>query len=433
MSVRLSVRGVGRAGAVLALAAVLASGSGPSTGPGGAIELLHSFTGSPDAEYPSTDLVIDGAGNLYGMTVLGGTYGSGAVFRLSPTKTGWDETVLYSFTSGLDGGQPYGGVTLDASGNLYGSAVVGGTYGNCPEDGCGVVWRLTPAPGGTWTHSVLHDFDLDDGSGPGGPVVFDAFGNLYGMTPTGGPYGLGVVYQLAPTVSGPWNYTMIHAFTGGEDGATGSAGRLLVDGQQNLYGVATVGGANGVGNVFRLSPGPGNAWKFATLYSFQGEPDGVFPYGGLVRDAAGRFYGTTYYGGEHGDGVVYRVSQRATGWREEVLYSFRGEEDGAYPIGHLLLGPNGSLYGTTSEDGAPGCSCGTLFQLSPPTTALSPQGTHSWTLHVLHAFEGAPDDGSYAYNGLVADSAGNLYGATVHGGEDDDGSVYRFTPPSPRR
>jgi uncharacterized repeat protein (TIGR03803 family) len=434
MSIRPCVRGLGRAGAAIALAGVLASGAGPGTGSGGGIEVLHSFTGNPDGEYPSTDLVLDEAGNLYGMAVLGGTYGSGAVFRLSPSKAGWNETVLYSFTSGLDGGQPYGGVTLDAEGNLYGTAVVGGTYGNCPEDGCGVVWKLTRSPGDAWTHSVIHDFDAVDGSGAGGPVVFDQLGNLYGMTPTGGPFGLGVVYQLAPKGPGAaWHYTMIHAFTGGDDGATGSAGRLLVDEQQNVYGVATVGGEHGVGTVFRISPSPGQGWTFTTLYSFQGEPDGVFPYGGLVRDANGRFYGTTYYGGEHGDGTVFRLSQRAAGWREEVLYSFTGEEDGAYPISHLVLGPNGSLYGTTSEDGAPGCSCGTLFQLSPPTSPLHALGKQSWTLQPLHAFEGAPDDGSYAYNGLVADAAGNLYGATVHGGEDDDGSVYRFTPPGPLR
>ncbi len=163
---------------------------------GGTVEVIHSFGGRSDGEYPSTDLVIDKDGNLYGMTVLGGDIGAGAVFRLSPSKDGWTETVLYSFTSGADGGQPYGGVTLDDEGNLYGTAVVGGTGGTCVEEGCGVVWMLTGS-GGTWTQSVIHNFTGgDDGYGPGGPVVFDDLGNLYGMTPTGGAYGLGVVYQL---------------------------------------------------------------------------------------------------------------------------------------------------------------------------------------------------------------------------------------------
>src|SRR6185503_13799051 len=206
MSIRSSIGVAGRIAGVLALAALLASGAGSSTTSGGVTEVLYSFTGSPDAEYPSTDLVVDDSGNLYGMTVLGGTFGSGTVFRLSPSPRGWTETVLYSFTSGADGGQPYGGVTLDAQGNVYGTAVVGGSGGSCVEDGCGVVWKLTRS-GTSWSHSVIHDFSGADGFGPGGPVVFDGLGNLYGMTPTGGPYGLGVVYQLAPKPNGSWTLT----------------------------------------------------------------------------------------------------------------------------------------------------------------------------------------------------------------------------------
>jgi uncharacterized repeat protein (TIGR03803 family) len=412
-----------RVGAILALAAMFASGVGTSTTPGGVTEVLYSFTGSPDAEYPSTDLVADDSGNLYGMTVLGGTIGAGTVFRLSPAVGGWTETVLYSFSSGADGGQPYGGVTLDPQGNLYGTAVVGGSGGSCVEDGCGVVWKLTRS-GTSWSHGVIHDFSGTDGFGPGGPVVFDDLGNLYGMTPTGGPYGLGVVYQLAPKANGSWTLTVIHAFTGRDDGATGSAGRLLVDEAQNIYGVATVGGANGVGDVFRLTPSPRGTWTWTTLYSFKGQPDGVFPYGGLVRDAAGNFFGTTYYGGALGLGTVYRLWEENGKWHEQVLYSFTGGSDGGFSISHLVLDSAGNLYGTTSEGGSPGCNCGTIFKLTRPTSAL---GKRRWQFTVVHQFEGAPD-GAFAYNGLVADSAGNLFGTTVHGGAEDDGSIYEFTP-----
>ena len=413
-------------GLILAAAGWLVSG-----GPGGGADLLHSFTGSPDAEYPSSDLVLDGEGNIYGMSVLGGQFGSGTVYRLSPATTGWQETVLYSFTSGADGGQPYGGVTLDAEGNLYGTAVVGGSGngGPCVDGGCGVVWKLTKGPGGAWAHSVLHDFSGgDDGYGPGGPVVFDAFGNLYGTTATGGAYGLGVVYQLVPDGSGDWTFHVVHAFKGSEDGGSGSAGRLLVDADQTIYGVATTGGAHGLGTVFRIAHLPNGTWKLTTLYSFQGDPDGVFPYGGLVRDPAGNLYGTTYYGGAEGDGTIYRLAPgKDGGWTETVLWSFTGGDDGAYSIAHLVRASSGTLYGTTSEDGSPGCGCGTVFALSPPVSG--PFASKRWHMHVVHQFEGTPDDGAYPYNGLVADPAGHLYGTTVHGGEDDDGVVFEITPP----
>ena len=410
-------------GALIAATAVLVLGAEKS-GIESTTTVIHSFGGSSEAEYPYTDLVLDPAGNLYGMTVLGGDFGSGTVFRLSPPAgavRGWTETVLHSFTSTADGGQPYGGVTLDGLGNIYGTAVVGGSGGSCVEDGCGVVWMLTNE-GGSYTHSVIYDFTGgDDGYGPGGPVVLDDLGNLYGMTAVGGAYGLGVVYQLSPGEGDQWTLNVIHAFTGGEDGGAGSAGRLLVDPSGDIYGVATIGGTYGAGVVFQLTPAPSGPWTQTTLYSFQGQPDGSFPYGGLVRDASGTFYGTTYYGGKFGVGAVFALQPTRSGWSEKVLHSFRYYgTGGSYPIGHLVLDSAGVLYGTTSEGGAPGCSCGTIFSL----TEVAPG---DWHTRVVHRFTGVPD-GSFAYNGLVIDPAGTLYGATAYGGNDDDGVVYRFRP-----
>lgn len=415
MTTRFSMYCMGGAGAVLAATAMLMSGAGASN----TTEVIYSFGGSPDAEYPSTDLAVDSAGNLYGMTVLGGNFGSGTVFRLSPTEGGWTETLLYSFTSAADGGQPYGGVTLDDDGNLYGTAVVGGSGGTCVEDGCGVVWKLTNS-GASWSQSVIHNFTgLDDGYGPGGPVVFDNLGNLYGMTPTGGEFGLGVVYQLSPDGSGNWTLTVIHTFTGGYDGATGSAGRLLIDDDGIIYGVATVGGTYGYGTAFQLTPTPKGPWTQHTLYAFKGQPDASYPYGGLVRDASGSFYGTTYYGGTQGFGTVYTLVEVNGEWQERVLHSFRDGSDGSFSISHLVLDPAGNLYGTTSEGGAAGCGCGTIFKLVHINGA--------WRERIVHRFQGSPD-GSFPYNGLVIDSAGNLYGTTVHGGDDDEGAIYKFTP-----
>jgi uncharacterized repeat protein (TIGR03803 family) len=380
-------------------------------------EVIFSF-GDEGGEYPATDLVMDAAGNLYGTTVTGGDWGSGTVFQLTRSDGSWTENVLYSFTSGADGAQPYGGVTLDAQGALYGATVTGGTGMAC-EGGCGVVYKLSRTGNG-WSQDVLYNFTGgEDGSGPGAGLTFDGAGNLYGMTPTGGAFGLGVIYQLSPGPNAAWAQSVVHTFTGGKDGATGSAGRLLLDGG-NLYGVATVGGAHGKGTAFRLSPGPGGRWKFKTLHAFKGSPGAGLPYGALIRDAAGNLYGTTYYDGAYGYGTAYRLSPGSGDeWRERVLYSFRNGSFGGYPIGHLNLDASGNLYGTTSEGGFPGCSCGTIFKLTP--------AGDGWQTSVVHQFRGAPD-GKYAYNGMVAGPGGTFYGSTVHGGAEDDGVVYEFKP-----
>jgi uncharacterized repeat protein (TIGR03803 family) len=374
--------------------------------------VIFSFN-EDDGEYADTDLETDSAGNIYGSTVLGGDHGSGTVFQLSPTPTGWVQNVLYSFTGGTDGGEPYKGVSIDRQGNLYGTAVTGGS-GAC-EGGCGVVYKLTNS-GGTWRQRVIHTFTGgDDGSGPGARVTVDQSGNLYGMTPTGGANGLGTVYKLHPN-GRSWDFQVIHTFTGGSDGSSGSAGRMLLL-QGRLYGAATTGGLYGAGVIFELTPTPVGEWDFRTLYSFHGQPDGSFPYGALYRAASGKFYGSTYYGGRNGIGSVYELSPRSTGeWGERVIYSFQNGTDGNSPISNLVSDTAGNLYGTTSEGGL---GSGTIFKLTP--------GANGWTESVVHSFSGPPD-GGFSYNGMVVDAFGNFYGATVHGGTNNDGSVYQFTP-----
>jgi uncharacterized repeat protein (TIGR03803 family) len=379
--------------------------------------VVYSFGGG-DGVYLDTELVRDGSGNLYGTSVEGGDFQSGNVFQLTPTRTGWTLNVLYSFTSGRDGGEPYKGVTLDGHGNLYGTTVTGGS-GGC-EGGCGVVYKLTHAHG-RWKESVIYSFTgRSDGSGPGSPVVFDKQGNLFGTAPVGGAKALGTIYELRPKKDGTWKLQVVHTFTGGNDGAGGSAGRLLFDNQGNIYGVATSGGAYGSGTAYQLSPGQHGKWKLKTLYAFKGQPDAGFPYGGLIRDSAGNLYGTTYYDGKNDIGAVYELSPAGGKWKERVLHSFADGSDGSESLSTLVADAAGNLYGTTIKGGDSGCDCGTIFKV-----AVGAKGSRK--VSVVHRFKGAPD-GAYLYAGLVSGSAGQFYGITLQGGSANIGTIFKFVP-----
>jgi uncharacterized repeat protein (TIGR03803 family) len=212
---------------------------------------------------------------------------------------------------------------------------------------------------------------------------------------------------------------VVHTFTGGTDGSGGSAGRLLLDSTGNLYGVCTVGGVNGFGTVYEISPSQGKR-TFTTLYAFKDQPDGSSPYGGVVFDKSGNLFGTTYYAGANELGTVYKLTHSGAAWTESVLYSFKGGMDGASPISGLVADSAGNFYGTTSEGGASSCGCGVIFKMTHGASG-------KWTESVVYRFPGTPSPG-FAYNGMVNGSAGNFYGATVHGGADNDGAIYEFTP-----
>jgi uncharacterized repeat protein (TIGR03803 family) len=379
-------------------------------------KVIYTFTGALDGGDPATALTFDGAGNIYGTTVLGGSSACGTIFKLVP-KNGstWRESVLESFDCYSGGKNPYGGVVLDQHGNLYGTTVSGGSGGSCGSTGCGVVFRLSSR-----AEMVLHSFTgNDDGFGPGGAVVFRLYGDLFGTTPDGGKDGEGVVYQLEHrrNKGNHWRETIVHAFTGGKDGGTGSLGALLVGSGGTLYGVAETGGAYGAGTVYQLILSSGK-WRFTTLYAFKGTPDAASPYGGLIDGPyPGYRYGTTYYGGKNGLGAVYvLVPKSSGGYEERVLYSFKGGNDGSAPTSTLLSFSGTTLYGTTSAGGG-SCGCGTVFAVD----------AKSGKEKVLHAFSGG-SDGAYPYYGVTADSSGNLYGTTVAGGTENQGTVYEVTP-----
>jgi uncharacterized repeat protein (TIGR03803 family) len=267
--------------------------------------VLHAFTGGSDGGWPYAGLAHDNAGNLYGVSSGGGDFGKGVVFEVD---TAGAETVLHSFTGRSDGGDPPGRLVLDTAGNLYGVTASGGEL-LCP-DGCGVVFKLTP--GGTET--VLHYFAGYplDGSVPEEGLTMDSAGNIYGTTGFGGASNKGTVFKL--DASG--NETVLYSFTGGADGASPYA-PLVLDKAGNLYGTTYSGGDTGglcgadggCGVVFKLD----TAGKETVLHTFTGE-DGLQPRGALLPDAAGNLYGTTSIGGDVsgcggvGCGVVFKLT-----------------------------------------------------------------------------------------------------------------------------
>src|ERR1700722_13814134 len=281
----------------------------PKAGGGWTEKILHQFTNNgKDGYQPRTALVMDSAGNLYGTTAAGGAHGFGTVFELTPKAGGlWIEKVLFSFYL-QTGGLPYGGLILDAAGNLYGTTSDGGSYHNT----CGTVFELKHSSAGVWTQKVLHVFNLDgvDGCSPEAHLIFDSAGNLYGTTSDGGAEYGGVVYQLTPGSGGSWSETLLHSFN--DDDLNGSSlyGGLVEDAAGNLYGTTAGGGTgscpNGTdcGTVFELSPSTGGSWNWTLLYSFAGNPDGGAPFAGLVFDSAGSLYGTTAGGGPYSNGAL---------------------------------------------------------------------------------------------------------------------------------
>lgn len=398
--------------AAMAIFGVLASNSSAAANTISVYKLAYSFTGGSDGGNAATRLVFDAAGNAYGTTVVGGVFGCGTVFKLHPSGGLFHESVLWNFSCGGDGKNPHGGVTLDSAGNIYGTTVAGGGGGICTGDGCGVVFKLRSG-----SITILHNFTGgNDGFGPGGPVIFDSAGNLFGETPDGGSHGKGTVFELVRNGT-IWQHKIIHNFSGGADGSTGSLGPLLCDAHDNIFGVTETGGTHSAGNVFELSRGAGGTWIFSALYEFKGTPDAGFAYGGLISDTIGNLYGTTYFGGTAGMGTVFKLSPHAGGWSERVLYSFKGGTDGSLPTSTLVFDDDRDLYGTTSTGGRPSCDCGTIFKL-----------THTSLLEsIVHRF-GVLPDGSFPYYALTRDASGNLFSSAVSGGLYNQGAIFVFTP-----
>ncbi len=262
-------------------------------------DVLYEF-GRRDAREPWGNVVFDSSGNLYGTAQVGPTHpGLGAVFELSPTESGeWTESLPYVGVDPAYGVEPIW-ATIAPSGTLYVATLYGGMRQG------GVVFQLAPSAEG-WTPSVMYTFP--SGSSPC-CLTLDANGDVYGTTFGGGVYGAGTVFRLRKTASGSWGQQTLHSFGSGSDGVQPAFSVPVFDSAGNLYGTTFYGGSDGIGVVYKLSPGLGGNWTETILHSFVNDGvDGNTPSGGVAFGSDGNLYGTTYYGGLYGDGTLYELT-----------------------------------------------------------------------------------------------------------------------------
>ena len=456
------------AGVALAFVVLLGLGVATPSAQAQTFTMLHDFMGANDngdGALPNAALIMDASGNLYGTTLYGGEWNYGAVFEMAKTSTGYSAPeILYSFTGQADGQWPEGALLFVGT-SLYGTTYVGGTAeGACDphtSGTCGTVFEISPGKGGVWTETTLYTFaGGNDGGNPQAGLIKDSKGNLYGTTRFGGDNDTGTVFELVKgtkTVGKKkvTTYTeqVLYSFGSYLTDGNQPVANLILDKAGNLYGTTIYGAGNNshpgyatnAGTVFKLTPPTtsGGAWTETLLYSFcqidpeSGCADGTRPAAGLIFDSKGNLYGTTEQGGSVGQGTVFELSPTTSApWKETVLYSFcpAGSPctDGASPDGGVVM-KGSALYGTTLYGGDPNSNCndggsgsgpcGTVFELSWKTA----KGKTTYTEKVLYAFqnnatqEQPNGDGGNPGTGLVMDKAGNLYGTTSLWGYYGDG------------
>jgi uncharacterized repeat protein (TIGR03803 family) len=354
--------------------------------------VLHEFAGVPnDGSGPRGGLVRDSAGNFFGTTFSGGAVGEGTLFKMTPAGR---ESTLFSF-SNSDGSFPASSLVFDAAGNMYGTADEG-------PGGAGVLFQVAK----DGTEVIFHAFQGGQNSVaavPSGGVVKDAAGNFYGATLLGG-LGFGTIYRVDPT----GNLRVLYNFQGRADGAS-PQGPLVRDANGNIFGAALEKGSGGAGTIFKLA----SNGTLTVLHSFTGSRDGKAPQGGLLLDGAGNLFGSTFAGGDTGNGTIFEIA-KIGGFRR--LHTFSGATDGTNPNGTLIRDATGNTYGTAQLGGA--LSLGTVFKLTP-----------AGQLIVLHSFTGE-DDGATPFSGVLRDAAGNIFGTAEQNFLIDQrgGTVFKITP-----
>ena len=380
------------------------------------LRILHNFTDAPDGSNPWGRLSIDRSGSLYGTTEAGGTKydgGQGIVFRMSASGENWTMANLYTFTTDSDGIDPLG-VQFGPDGVLYGTTSNGGS-----------VYTLHPSPTisatllSSWKISWLYSFPGYDDTY--GDVTFDAEGNLYGVTRTGGSNGCsfnrgcGLVYKLTHT-GNVWLMTTLYVFQGGADGANPNG--VVFDSAGNLVGTAVSGGTNQTGVIFQLTPS-GDNWSESVLYNFDCyNGGGCEPAAGLTPDSAGNFYGSTIASSGY-SGVIFDLTPSNNGWTYSVLAKIPDKYYGG-PYAPLTLDAQGNLYGTVADAGQR--NPGAVFELT--------RNGSGWMFTSLHDFTGPPD-GSEPMSTVAIAPNGKLYGTTYYGGNGGGlgpGTVWEITP-----
>jgi uncharacterized repeat protein (TIGR03803 family) len=380
-----------------------------SAAQGQTFKVLHAFGDSSDGSNPQGALLRDRSGNLYGTANIGGNqkcgrFGCGIILKVTPEGK---ETVLHRFVQ-TDGALPSANLTPDKAGNLYSTVVYGGPIG-CNGNGCGGIFKLNNHNTVTLLYSFTGTTDIvNTGSNPIAGLIRDGSDNFYGVTSTGGSHvlcegqpGCGTIFKLEAT----GKLRVLYVFRGGRDGANPRS-PLIADHAGNLYGTASEAGRFDVGTVFKLD----TKGRFSVIHTFTGtNGDGRFPFGGLVRDAAGNLYGTTITGGAHNSGTVYKLDRSGA---ETILHAFTGGSDGEFPWASLVIDKQGNLFGTTAFGGAH--DDGTVFELDA-----------SGKETVLHSFVSATD-GDAVIAPVILDPAGNLYGTAEEGGPHGDGTVFEI-------
>jgi len=400
----------------------------PSAARDAKFKVLHNFGAGKDGLVPAGPLLPDGDGHFYGVTGGGpGEYGNGVVFELTRLANGtWRETILHTFTAGQGGAFPWGGLIFDSAGNLFGTMSGYGSYA------VGGVFELTPGSGG-WSFNALYT----NGAGPG--LLMDSTGDLYGSIGLGDYHGAGAIGELS-SGSDRWIYTQLYSFCGPPGCPDGSdpPAPPIWDGKGNLYGTMTEGGIDrpacfsdfGCGVIFEMTPNCDGTWTYHVLHCFaSSSTDGQWPYGSLVMDAAGNFYGSTWLGGPngrenggYGNGTIFKLAFADGKWEETTLYDFPSCKYGCMAMGTLALDKAGNLYGTAAggTGSCAGITCGVVFKLSP-------QKSGQWKYSVVHDFTAA-DGGVQPFYGVILDGKGNLFGVTSSFGKYNAGTAFEITP-----
>lgn len=409
---------------------------------GGSVKNAGGKTGA-DGAWPWSTVTFDASGNMYGTSAYGGANSRGLLWEITKAGSYID---LHDFggtvtnangTMGPDGDIPYGGVSFDGAGNMYGTALFGGPIGNGDTGFSGMIWEFTK--GGKYVD--LHDFGGSDGGNPAGGVTVDQAGNLYGTASAGGLNGDGVdgagmLWEI--TVSG--SYSNLHNFGGTVTNAGGAQvqdgyvpfGAVAFDSAGNMYGTASKGGANGGGVVWELS----KSGTYTDLHDFGGTvtvsggaqgQDGSIPYGTVAVDGNGNLYGTAVWGGANGSGMLWRISSTGT---YTDLHDFGGTitnangttgPDGMNPYAGVVIDSGGDLIGTTSYGGpnsAMGESSGMVWELKNGGTYLD---LHDFGGMVLSSGGMWELDGMRPWYGVTLDKSGDLYGTDAYGGPNGSG------------